>query len=96
VSLYTVDLREMWPLLAMLLERPESSLHARFADWKYPVTREWMRLTDLADIQRQQGQKRRVKPLERPWPDKSVVRKGGRKKNQRRSLAEVRRLLRGE
>ena len=80
----------------MLLERPDSVLHAKFAGWKHPASMEWMRLTDVADILRQQNQKKRVKPIPRPWPDKSVVRKGGRKKNQRRSLAEVRRLLRGE
>ena len=55
-----------------------------------------MRLTDLVDVQRQRGSKKRVKALDRPWPDKKTVRKGGKGKNQRRSLAEVRTLLRGE
>lgn len=80
----------------MLMERPDSSLHARVFGWKFPASMEWMRLTDLTDVQRQAGSKRRVKPLDRPWPDKNVVRKGGKGKNQRRSLAEVRTLLRGE
>ena len=96
MSLYEVGLRELWPLLAMLLQRPDSFMHAAFAGWKHPASMEWMRLTDLADIQRQQGAKKRVKPIPRPWPDKSVVVKGGKKKNQRRTLAEVRALLRGE
>lgn len=80
----------------MLMQRSDSLLHAKVAGWKYPVSAEWMRLTDLADIQRQRGSKKRVKPIDRPWPDKKTVRKGGKGKNQRRSLAEVRTLLRGE
>ena len=91
-----MPLRELWPLLAGLLRRPESFFHAAVAGWKHPATMEWMALRDLTDVQRQRGVKKRVKPIERPWPDKSVVRKGGKGKNQRRSLAEVRALLRGE
>ena len=83
-------------MLAMLLQRPDSFFHAKVAGWKFPVSAEWMRLTDLVDVQRQRGSKKRVKPLPRPWPDKTVVRKGGKGKNQRRTLAEVRSLLRGE
>lgn len=97
MSIYSVPLQELWPLLAMLMQDPSSLFHAKVAGWKYPVSLEWMRLTDLVDVQRQRAAgKKRVKPVERPWPDKSVVRKGGRGKNQRRSLAEVRTLLRGE
>ena len=91
-----MPLRELWPLLAMLLQRPESLFHAKVAGWKHAASWEWMRLTDLVDVQRQRGVKKRVKPLDRPWPDKNVVRKGGKGKNQRRSVAEVRALLRGE
>lgn len=80
----------------MLMQRPESLFHAKVAGWKYPVSQEWMALRDLTDVQRQRGSKKRVKPLERPWPDKKTVRKGGKGKNQRRTLAEVRSLLRGE
>jgi len=95
-SAYDVDARELWSLLAMLLQRPDSLFHAKVAGWKHPVSLEWMRLTDLADIQRQAASRKRVKPLERPWPDKKTVRKGGKGKNQRRTLAEVRSLLRGD
>lgn len=81
----------------MLLQRPDSLFHAKVAGWKFPVSYEWMRLTDLVDVQRQKAAgRKRLKPLERPWPDKKSVRKGGKGKNQRRTLAEVRGLLRGE
>ena len=81
----------------MLLRRPDSLFHAAVAGWKHPASLEWMALRDLTDVQRQAAAgKKRVKPLDRPWPDKNVVRKGGKGKNQRRSLAEVRTLLRGE
>lgn len=97
MSLYAVDLRELWPLLAMLLQRPDSFFHAAVFRWKHPASLEWMRLTDVADILRQTAAgKKRVKPIDRPWPDRAQVRKGGKGKNQRRSLAEVRALLRGE
>lgn len=97
MSLYRVPLQELWPLLAMLMQEPSSLFHARMAGWKHPVSMEWMRLTDLVDVQRQRSSgKKRIKPLDRPWPEKNVVRKGGKGKNQRRSLAEVRTLLRGE
>ena len=89
-------MKELWPLLAILLQRPDSFFHSKVAGWKFPASAEWMRLTDLVDVQRQAASKKRVKPLPRPWPDKNVARKGGRGKNQRRSLAEVRALLRGE
>lgn len=96
-SVYDVTFVELWPLLAMLLQRPDSLFHAKVAGWKHPATYEWMRLTDLVDVQRQKAAgKKRIKPLARPWPDKNVVHKGGKGKNQRRSLAEVRALLRGE
>ena len=80
----------------MLLQRPDSFFHAKVAGWKHPASLEWIALRDLTDVQRQAGSRKRVKPIDRPWPDKKTVRKGGKGKNQRRSLAEVRALLRGE
>lgn len=92
-----MPLQELWPLLAKLMERPDSLLHARVAEWKYPVSFEWMRLSDLVDVQRQRGAgRKKIKPVDRPWPDRKTVRKGGKGKNQRRTLAEVRSVLRGE
>lgn len=92
-----MPVQELWPLLLMLMRDPSSLLHAAVAGWKYPVSLEWMALRDLTDVERQRAAgRKRVKPLDRPWPDRKTVRKGGKAKNQRRSIAEVHALLRGE
>lgn len=51
----------------------QSSLHG----WKYPVTREWMMLTELYDLTvRIHSKGGKAKPVPRPWPDPEAKRVG--------------------
>lgn len=83
---------EAYQLVLVLMSDPTSWLHAAEAKWKHPVSREWMMLADVFDLQHAKASKRRPKPLPRPWPDRSV--KIGGKKTVRRSAAEVLAILR--
>jgi hypothetical protein len=45
-------------------------------DWKYPVTHEWILLAELFDLNHQANSKKKIKPLQRPWPDANTKRSG--------------------
>lgn len=95
MSVHAVHGAELWNLLHALLSNPESRFHAAIAGWKHPLSFEGMGALDLYDLLYQSFRRRgRFKPYPRPWPDKSTKRLGG--SNQRRSIAEVRKLLRPE
>lgn len=76
----------------MLLMDPSTRLYTALSGGKYPVSREWMVLADLFDLQAKSKSKRQPKPYPRPWPEKSL-RMGG-KKSGTRSRDEVRAILR--
>lgn len=97
-ALYSVALdgvvgAELWHLIQGLLSNPTSQFHAAMAGWKHPISFEGMAALDLYDLLYQSWKRKgRFKPYPRPWPDKNVKRLGG--KNIRRSITEVRKLLR--
>lgn len=95
VGAWDVRPREFVPLVRALLSNPSSSFHAAVAGWMRPLSYEGVAALDLYDLLYQSFPRRgRFKPYPRPWPDKSTKRLGG--SNQRRSIAEVRKLLRPE
>lgn len=92
VSLWAVPLAEAWDLVQMLMRDPASRLHAAVAGWEFPVSREWMALTDLFDMQLSSKSRRKQKPYPRPFEAGKKSRIGGTKKV-RRTPAELRALL---
>jgi len=82
---------ELVDLVRALLRDPSSRLNAVLAGWEFPVSREWLALTDLFDMQLSSKSKRKPKPYPRPY-DKSKTRIGGTKKVSR-TPAEMRALL---
>ena len=84
---------ELWHLIQGLLSNPSSVFHAAMAGWKHPLSFEGMALLDTYDLLYQSWPRRgRFKPYPRPWPSKNVKKLGG--KNERRSIADVRKILR--
>lgn len=74
---YGLSFGEAVLLVAALLRDPTSWLQAATNDWKAPASPEWQLLARLVDVQTMSKSKNKVKPVERPWPDKSVSRIGG-------------------
>ncbi len=93
-DLFSVGLSEVPPGEAVLLVRalmrdPRSRLHAGEAGWDYPISREWLLLADLWDLQLQKAVRRgQFKPYPRPFGKQKL---GGRR---RRSVSEALRILR--
>jgi hypothetical protein len=93
-ELFSVGLSEVPPAEAVLLVRalmrdPRSRLHAGEAGWDYPISREWLLLADLWDLQLQKAVRRgQFKPYPRPFGKQKL---GGRR---RRSVSEALRILR--
>jgi hypothetical protein len=54
-------------LFAALIKMSESRLHAKLANWEYPVSREWALLRDIFDLQAAAQSKKRPKPYPAPW-----------------------------
>lgn len=74
----------------MLGQNPESRFTAAEMGWERPVSWEWLLLADLYDMERAKGSKRRSRPYPRPTTKRTKL--GG--SNKRRSIADVRRILR--
>lgn len=89
-SLYEVELREAYLLLAQLDSNPESRYTAAEQGWERPVSYEWLLLADLYDLQRQKASKRRSRPYPRPTTKRTKL--GG--SNKRRSVKEILSILR--
>lgn len=80
---------EAYLLVAQLLKDPSSAVYASANDWKYPLSREGLILSDLFDLlMRANSGKRRTKPYPRPFT--SGAKRIGKTK---RSTAEVKKLL---
>ena len=93
VSVHDARGAELWFLIHALLSNPDSRFHAAMAGWTHPLPFEGMALLDMYDLLYQSWpRKGRFKPYKRPWPDKSTKKLGG--SNPRRSIAEVRKILR--
>lgn len=90
--------KELWLLVQGLMRDTRSWVFAREADWEYPVSREWLIAADQFDAFTQSNTPKRYqgqwKPHPRPFS--TDKRYGGRKKNKRRTPAEVRAILRPE
>lgn len=86
---------ELWLLIQGLLRDTRSWLFAAVNDWDYPVSREWLIAADHFDTfvraNTPKKYQRQIKPHPRPFP--TDKRYGGRKKNKKRSIAEVRALF---
>jgi len=82
---------ELVDLIDGLMRDPSSRLHATLAGWEFPVSREWLLLADLFDMQLATKSKRTPKPYPRPL-DKSKNRIGGKNKASH-TMAEMRELL---
>jgi hypothetical protein len=93
VSLWEVRIEELWHLVQMLTRDPRSWFHAAVAGWEYPISREWMAVTDLYDMQLASKNRTKQKPYPRPFSE-SKQRVGGRAKNRRRSIGDVEAILR--
>ena len=97
-TIYSLSLQdargsELWLLIRSLISNPTSSFHAAMAGWTHPLSFEGMAQLDMYDLLYQSWPRRgRFKPYKRPWPDKSTKKLGG--SNTRRSIAEVRKILR--
>lgn len=86
-----LPMEELVELVRDLTHDPSSRLHAALAGWEFPVTREWMALADLFDMQLASKSKRKPKPYPRPF-DKTKSRIGGTKRVSR-TPAELRAIL---
>lgn len=85
-----MPLREAYLLVVQLGSNPESRFTAAEMDWERPVSWEWLVLADIYDVLRASNSKRRQRPYPRPTTKRRKL--GG--SNKRRSVAEVRRILR--
>lgn len=95
VGVRQVSVRELWLLVQGLLRDTRSWLFAKENDWDYPVSREWLLAANQFDaFARANTPKRYLRSL-KPYPRPFATEKryGGRGKNSRRSVAEVRALF---
>jgi hypothetical protein len=71
VSIDTLGKKTSWReavlLVAALLQMPESRLQATMSKWKHPVSREWILLRDIFDLQATAQAKKKPKPYPAPW-----------------------------
>lgn len=93
VGLWDLALRELLPLVQMLHKNPQSWLFAEINDWDFPASRESLTLADTIDVLIQAHSKRGPRPKPYPRPFSADKRYGGRKKNYRRTPAELDALL---
>lgn len=95
VGVRSIAVPELWLLVQGLLRDTRSWLFAREADWDYPVSREWLLAADQFDVFTRSNTPKRYlrswKPHPRPF--QTDKRYGGKKKNKRRTAAEVRALF---
>lgn len=91
---FSIGVTEVPPGEAVLLARalmrdPRSRLHAVEAGWDHPISREWLLLADLWDLELQKAvQRGRFKPYPRPFGKQKL---GGRR---RRTASEALSILR--
>lgn len=71
-----ISWREAIHLVAVLFRDPSSWLQAAHNGWSYPVSHEWMLMAELFDLTHQVNSKKKIKPLQRPWPDPNTKRAG--------------------
>lgn len=71
---------------------PQSRFTAAEQGWERPVSYEWLILADLYDLQRAKASKRRSRPYPRPTTKRTKLGGG----NKRRSITDIRRILRRE
>jgi len=68
-------------LVAVLLRDTTSWLNAAKADWKYPVSREFMVLASTFDLHMKVNSKQKTpKPYPTPWPDSNTQKLGSKKR----------------
>lgn len=70
-------------LVSALLRDYSAMLTAAMAKWDYPVSREWILLSQLYDLTAAAASKKKPKPYPGPWPSEGSQRIGSR--NQDRS-----------
>jgi hypothetical protein len=87
-----MPLSEVCMLVRMLMADTNSWLQAAVAGWDHPVSREWIIAAQSFDLAHAAASKHRPKPMPRPWPD--TKNKIGGKKTVRRSIEDVRAILR--
>lgn len=65
-------------LFAALLKDPSSRSQAAHNDWKYPVSYEWMIISQLVDLTIAVNSKKgKAKPIEKPWKTEAKNKIGG-------------------
>ena len=67
-------------LISGLLTQTDSLLAARVSDWKFPVSREWIVLTDIYDAFANANFKK-PKPYPTPWVNKDTKKLGNSNQN---------------
>lgn len=85
-------MQELIDLTHDLMSNTNSRLHAAVAGWDRPVSPEWIIAADTYDLLHASKSKRRPKPYPRPWPENKT--KIGGKKKVKRSIKDVRAILR--
>lgn len=80
-------------LIQALLNDTTSLLQASFRGWKYPVSREWMMLSELYDLTvKINSRGGKSKPVPRPWPDPNKKRVGDAKHSREAILKNLERM----
>lgn len=63
----SMDWGEVYRLTLILLGDPSSHVAGSYAGWPHPVSREWLVLADLYDLQGRAKHGRKHKTYPRPW-----------------------------
>lgn len=80
-------------LVQALLADTTSLLQASVRGWKYPVSREWMMLAELYDLDlRIHSRGGKAKPVPRPWPDPNKSRVGSATSSRKSILENLERM----
>lgn len=87
VGLWDVSLRELRPLVLVLLRDPTSWLFAEVNGWEFPTSREALTVADLFDVFVQANSRRGSKPKPYPRPFSAAKKYGGRGSS--RTVAEL-------
>ena len=84
--------RETVLLISALMQMPESRLQAKLSKWKHPVTREWILLRDIFDLQAAAQSKKKPKPYPAPWKQNTGTTLGKADQPRAHVIAQLKRM----
>jgi hypothetical protein len=76
-------------LTAGLFKESDSRLQAAANNWKYPISRQAIILTQIFDLLAMSNSKRKPKPYPMPWPDPNKKRLGSNKNQSRNEVIDA-------